>query len=77
MTRAPREAGVAFSARNLGLDHGLQRLLGRGAARLGPVVGGTRGGLLRVIDPPFGGALHFCDPDGIALALFWERPAPS
>jgi catechol 2,3-dioxygenase-like lactoylglutathione lyase family enzyme len=26
-----------------------------------------------VIDTPFGGILNFKDPDGIALALFWER----
>jgi glyoxylase I family protein len=24
-------------------------------------------------ETPFGGMLHFQDPDGIALALFWER----
>ena len=26
-----------------------------------------------VVDTPFGAMLHFKDPDGIALALFWNR----
>lgn len=38
-----------------------QRLDERGVTNTGP------------IDTPFGGMLHFEDPDGIALALFWER----
>ena len=73
-----KEGGVTFSARNLGLDHlafsvpsgealraWARRLEEQGVASSG------------VIDTPFGGMLHFADLDGIALALFWERPPPS
>jgi len=65
---------LGFSPRNLGLDHlafsvgsGEElwawptRLDEAGVAYSGPV------------ETPFGGMLHFQDPDGIALALFWER----
>ena len=73
-----KEGGVPFSARNLGLDHlafsvSSGEELGAWARRL-EERGVTSSG---VIDTPFGGMLHFADPDGIALALFWERPTPS
>lgn len=68
------EAGAGFSPRNVGLDHLAfavesadelnawpKRLEEHGVAYSGPV------------ETPFGGMLHFKDPDGIALALFWER----
>jgi glyoxylase I family protein len=68
--------GAGFAPRNVGLDHlafrvaseaGLwawsRRLADCGVAHSGPV------------ETPFGGMLQFCDLDGIALALFWERGA--
>jgi catechol-2,3-dioxygenase len=67
-------AGEGFSPSNVGLDHlafsvesgeelqAWSRRLGElGIDHSGPA------------DTPFGGMLHFNDPDGIALALFWER----
>ncbi len=70
-----KHRGQPFSPTNLGLDHvafcvstgeelraWARRLEERGVPSSG------------VIDTPFGGMLHFTDPDGIALALFWERP---
>jgi catechol 2,3-dioxygenase-like lactoylglutathione lyase family enzyme len=69
-----RDCGHGFSPCNVGLDclafavssrQALWAWSGRlercGVAHSGPV------------DTPFGGMLHFCDRDGIALALFWER----
>ena len=68
------DRGAGFSPQNLGLDHlafsvstgeDLQAWAGRldehGVGHSGP------------IETPFGGMLHFQDPDGIALAFFWER----
>lgn len=67
-------AGEAFKPQNVGLDHlafsvtsgeelesWARRLDEHGVTNSGP------------IETPFGGMLHFADPDGIALALFWER----
>lgn len=64
----------AFNPQNLGLDHvafsvptgddleaWAHRFDERGMTHSGP------------IETPFGGMLNFSDPDGIALALFWER----
>lgn len=72
-----RSAGERFSPRNLGLDHLAfkvasdeelhqwpRRLDERGVSHSGAV------------ETPFGGMLNFEDPDGIALALFWERGGP-
>ena len=66
--------GQSFDPTTIGLDHvafsvasGTElrawgaRLDERGVAGSG------------VIDTPFGGMLHFTDPDGVALALFWNR----
>jgi catechol 2,3-dioxygenase-like lactoylglutathione lyase family enzyme len=71
-----RDRGHGFSPCNVGLDclafrvgsrSALWAWSGRlercGVAHSGPV------------ETPFGGMLHFCDRDGIALALFWERRA--
>jgi catechol-2,3-dioxygenase len=67
-------AVAGFDPRTMGLDHlafsvtsgeelaaWAGRLGERGVAHSGPV------------ETPFGGMLHFEDPDGIALALFWDR----
>lgn len=68
------KGGAEFDPRNLGLDHlafgvtsgeEFQSWVGwlddHGVTNSGP------------IETPFGGMLHFKDPDGIALAVFWER----
>ena len=70
-----RPAGSGFEPRNVGLDHlaltvetrpdmdgWAQRLTDGGTEHSG------------VIDVPTGAILNFKDPDGIALALFWDRP---
>ncbi len=69
-----RAVGNDFDPQNLGLDHLAfnvasreeleywgRRLDERGVTNSGP------------IETPFGGMLNFKDPDGIALALFWEH----
>lgn len=66
--------GAGFEPRNLGLDHvaftvGTEEEMEAWAARLSERGVTTSG----VIATPFGGMLHFRDPDGIALALFWNR----
>ena len=65
---------VAFDPRRPGLDHVAFTVASRidletWAARL------TAAGVQHseVIDIPPGGILNFKDPDGIALAFFWER----
>jgi catechol 2,3-dioxygenase-like lactoylglutathione lyase family enzyme len=71
-----KERGAGFAPQNVGLDHlaisvlseaelwaWSRRLSDCGVAHSGPV------------ETPFGGMLQFCDLDGIALALFWERGA--
>lgn len=70
--KATQDGG--FTPRNLGLDHvafavASGQELEDWAARFsqrGVVSSG-------VIETPFGGMLFFTDPDGIALALFWNR----
>ncbi len=67
-------AEPGFDPRRVGLDHvafvvgsgdelraWARRLDERGVTNSGP------------IDIPPGGMLHFTDPDGIALAVFWDR----
>ena len=67
-------SAASFDPRNVGLDHvafavasgqemeaWATRLEEHGVASSG------------VIETPFGAMLHFTDPDGIALALFWNR----
>ena len=66
--------GAGFDARNLGLDHLALSVasgeeLASWAARFDEHGVGHSG----PTETPFGGMLHFTDPDGIALALFWER----
>lgn len=63
-----------FVPQNLGLDHVAFTVssgdeLASWASRLEQRDIGTSG----VVDTPFGGMLHFRDPDGIALSLFWNR----
>jgi catechol-2,3-dioxygenase len=72
------DASGDFDPRHVGLDHlafsvdsgdelqaWARRLDELGIAHSGPA------------DTPFGGMLHFNDPDGIALAIFWERAQAS
>ena len=70
-----KESGSAFSPSNLGLDHLAFSVSSheelQGWARRLQQCGVPSSG---VIDTPFGGMLYFNDPEGIALALFWERP---
>ncbi len=67
-------AGESFDPTNIGLDtlafsvnsgeeleSWAYRFDERGVTHSGP------------LETPFGGMLNFTDPDGIALALFWER----
>jgi glyoxylase I family protein len=63
-----------FAPQNLGLDHVAFSVrtaddLASWASRLEQRSIASSG----VIDTPFGGMLHFHDPDGIALSLFWIR----
>jgi catechol 2,3-dioxygenase-like lactoylglutathione lyase family enzyme len=67
-------AGVPFDPRRTGLDHvaftvGTYLHIEEWAARLS-AAGVDHSG---VIDIPPGAILNFKDPDGIGLALFWER----
>jgi glyoxylase I family protein len=69
-----RPAGRGFAPHNLGLDHLAFRVASRQALwawshRLDDCGIANSG----FVQTPFGGMLHFADPDGIALALFWER----
>ena len=66
--------GTAFDPTRLGLDHvaftvATQQELEQWAQRL------TAAGIAHsgAIDIPPGAILNFKDPDGIALALFWDR----
>ncbi len=66
--------GIGFDPQNLGLDHvafavASEEELSIWAERLEELGVASSG----VVEAPFGGMLHFADPDGIALALFWER----
>jgi catechol 2,3-dioxygenase-like lactoylglutathione lyase family enzyme len=66
--------GTAFDPTRLGLDHlafsvATQADLEQWAQRL-TIAGIEHSG---AIDIPPGGILNFKDPDGIALALFWDR----
>lgn len=65
----------AFDPRQLGLDHlaftvGSREQLEQWAGRLS-AAGVEHSG---VVEIPPGAILNFRDPDGIALALFWDRP---
>lgn len=67
-------AGQGFNAANLGLDHlafnvGSMEELETWAHRFDEWQVTNSG----CIGTPFGAMLNFEDPDGIALALFWER----
>jgi len=67
-------AGAGFDPHTLGLDHvaftvATGEEMEAWAARLHDRAVATSG----VLETPFGGMLHFTDPDGIALALFWNR----
>lgn len=64
-----------FDPRRMGLDHlafavGSREALAEWERRLDEH-GVTHSG---VVDVPPGAILNFKDPDGIALALFWDRP---
>lgn len=66
---------TAFDPTAIGLDHlgfsvATRSDLDTWAERLDEK-GVTNSG---VIEVPFGGILNFKDPDGIALAVFWDRP---
>jgi glyoxylase I family protein len=67
--------GTAFDPTRRGLDHAAFTVASRQAldewARRLTVAGVTHSG---AIDVPPGAILNFKDPDGIALALFWDRP---
>ena len=74
---AHAHTGAGFSPHNLGLDNvaftvasgdELQAWAGRLDDHGVPNSG--------VTTTPFGGMLNFADPDGIALAVFWERGWP-
>ena len=67
--------GTVFAPTRRGLDHaaftvGSREALDDWANRL-TAAGVTHSG---AIDVPPGAILNFKDPDGIALALFWDRP---
>ncbi len=66
--------GEGFAPQNLGLDHVAFSVTSGENLDAWAVhfdrLGVTHSG---VTATPFGGMLHFEDPDGIALALFWER----
>lgn len=65
--------GVAFSPANVGLDHLAFSVASKEELEAWPgrldERGVTHSG---AVETPFGGMLNFKDPDGIALALFWE-----
>jgi glyoxylase I family protein len=70
-----RPARGGFEPRNVGLDHlaltvGTREDLDAWATHL-TARGVEHSG---VIDVGLGAILNFKDPDGIALALFWDRP---
>ncbi len=69
-----KQSSGGFRPQNLGLDHLAFTVedrdeLERWADRLDQRGVATSG----VVETPFGAMLHFTDPDGIALALFWNR----
>ena len=69
-----QQGGGGFRPQNLGLDHlafavDTREELIRWADRFQQRAITNTG----VVDTPFGAMLHFNDPDGIALALFWNR----
>ena len=69
--------GERFAPQRTGLDHlafavSTRDDMDRWAASL-TAAGVEHSG---VIDVPPGAILNFRDPDGIALALFWDRPDP-
>lgn len=68
-------SGAGFDPRHLGLDHlaftvASREELDGWAVRLADS-GVDHGG---VVDLPVGAIVNFKDPDGIALALFWDSP---
>jgi catechol-2,3-dioxygenase len=69
-----RGSGPGFDPTTVGLDHvafavTAEEDLQAWAARLQTGGWATSG----AVETPFGGMLHFTDPDGIALAMFWNR----
>lgn len=66
--------GAAFAPQNLGLDHAAFAVESGEALQEWAATLEERGvPSSGVIETPFGGMLNFADPDGIALALFWNR----
>jgi glyoxylase I family protein len=70
----PADDADAFDPRRRGLDHfafsvGSREELDTAAAQLTAAAVPNSG----AIDIPHGAILNFKDPDGIALALFWDR----
>jgi glyoxylase I family protein len=68
-------ADRGFDHRRIGLDHAAFTVAStedlRGWAERLTAAGVEHSG---VVDLPVGAILNFKDPDGIALALFWDRP---
>ncbi|HUR24209.1 MAG TPA: VOC family protein [Acidimicrobiales bacterium] len=69
-----KHPGVGFSAQNVGLDHLAFSVASAEELAAWPVRLDEWGvSYSGPSETPFGGMLNFEDPDGIALALFWER----
>jgi len=70
--------GAAFNPHNIGLDHlALSVASGEELAAWARQFDERGMKTSGVIETPFGGMLHLADPDGIALALFWEQAPPA
>jgi glyoxylase I family protein len=66
--------GEAFAPQNLGLDHAAFSVASGEEMEAWAASFQQRGiESSGVVATPFGAMLHFKDPDGIALALFWHR----
>jgi glyoxylase I family protein len=69
-----KAAGAGFAPQNLGLDHvGFAVASGEEMDAWAATFQERGVDSSGVIPTPFGAMLHFKDPDGIALALFWNR----
>jgi len=69
-----KASNQGFDPKNLGLDHVAFTATSREELQAWADLLEERGLVSSgVIETPFGGMLNFADPDGIALAVYWNR----